>query len=75
MIQAQMEVLVGDVNVKGSLDCRDCETVEFQVLRAQRRAKSKLTAPGFRRADFGLFKYLLGRVLWDKILGKGTQET
>lgn len=30
----------------------------------------------FRRADFGFFRDLLGRVLWDKPLeGRGTQES
>lgn len=63
-----------DVKAKGSLGCSDRDIVEFQILRAQRRVKSKLTAPGLRRPDFALFKYLLGRLPWDKALSNVTQE-
>ncbi|KFQ04942.1 hypothetical protein N329_07333, partial [Haliaeetus albicilla] len=39
-------------------------------------AHSKLTTLDFRRADFGLFRDLLGRVPWDKALeGRGAQES
>ena len=55
----------GNVKVKGSFDCSDREMVEFRMLKGGRRIKSKLTALGFRRADFGLFKGMLGRVPWD----------
>lgn len=47
----------------------------IRFLRAERRVKSKLITMDFRWADFGSFKDLLGRVLWDKALeGRGTQE-
>jgi len=62
------EGLVGNVKLKGSLGCSDHEMVEFKILRAKRRAHSKLTTLVFRRADFGLFR--------DKVLeGRGTQES
>ncbi|GAB0180871.1 hypothetical protein GRJ2_000552400 [Grus japonensis] len=68
--------LVGNVKFKGSLGCSDHEMVEFKILRAVRRVHSKLTALDFRRADFGLFRDLLGRVPWDKALkGRGAQES
>lgn len=36
----------------------------------------KLTTMEFRRADFGLFKVLLGRMPWDKALeGRRAQES
>ncbi|KFQ96524.1 hypothetical protein Y956_02301, partial [Nipponia nippon] len=39
-------------------------------------AHSKLTTLDFRRADFDLFRDLLGRVPWDKALeGRGAQES
>ncbi|KFW77528.1 hypothetical protein N336_11811, partial [Phalacrocorax carbo] len=39
-------------------------------------AHSKLTALDFKRADFGFFRDLLGRVPWDKALeGRGDQES
>jgi len=50
--------------------------VEFKILRAVRRACSKLTTLDFSRAEFGLFRDLLGRVPWDKALeGRGAQES
>ncbi|GAB0193347.1 nucleoside diphosphate kinase 6 [Grus japonensis] len=68
LVLTNKEGLVGDVKLKGSLGCRDHETVEFKILRAVRRAHSKLTALDFRRADFGLFRDLLGRLPRDKAL-------
>ncbi|KFV19046.1 hypothetical protein N340_08358, partial [Tauraco erythrolophus] len=39
-------------------------------------AHSRLTALSLRKADFGLFRDLLGRVQWDKALeGRGAQES
>lgn len=49
--------------------------VEFEVLGAVGMAHSKLTTLDFRRLDFGLFRDLLVRVSWDKILeGEGAQK-
>lgn len=42
--------------------------VEFRILRRMRRVKNKLSTLEFRRADFGLFKGLLGSILRDKAL-------
>jgi len=68
------EGLVGNVKLKGSLGFSDHEMEEFKILRAARRARSKITILDFRRADFGLLRVLLGRVPWDKTLeGRGTQ--
>ncbi|GAB0209831.1 hypothetical protein GRJ2_003448800 [Grus japonensis] len=60
LVLTNKEGLVGDVKLKGSLGCSDHEMVEFRILRAARRACSKLTTLDFRRADFGLFRDLLG---------------
>ncbi|GAB0176056.1 hypothetical protein GRJ2_000070800 [Grus japonensis] len=50
--------------------------VEFKILRAARRAHSKLTTLDFRKADFGLFRDLLGRIPWDKALeGRGARDS
>ena len=63
---------MGNMKLKGSLGCSGHEMVEFKILRATRRVRSKLTTLDFRRADFGLFRNLLSRVLWDKALkGRG----
>ncbi|GAB0204079.1 mitochondrial enolase superfamily member 1 [Grus japonensis] len=76
LILTNKEGLVGDVKLKGSLGCSDHKMVEFRILRAVRRARSKLTALDFRRADFGLFRDLLGRIPWDKVLeGRGAQDS
>ncbi|GAB0208438.1 hypothetical protein GRJ2_003309500 [Grus japonensis] len=74
LVLTNKEGLVGDVKLKGSLGCNDHKMVEFRILRAARRARSKLTALDFRRADLGLFRDLLGRIPWDKALeGRGAQ--
>ncbi|KAJ7410474.1 mitochondria-eating protein [Willisornis vidua] len=51
-----------------SLDCSGHDAVEFEILGATRRVISNLATLHFRRANFGLFKDLLGRVLWDIVL-------
>ncbi|GAB0183467.1 hypothetical protein GRJ2_000812000 [Grus japonensis] len=76
LVLTNKEGLVGDVKLKGSLGCSDLKMVELRILRAARRACSKLTTLDFRRADFGLFRDLLGRVPWDKALeGRGAQDS
>ncbi|GAB0185492.1 hypothetical protein GRJ2_001014500 [Grus japonensis] len=76
LVLTNKEGLVGDVKLKGSLGCSDHEMVEFKILRAARRAHSKLTTLDFRRADFGLFRDLLARIPWEKALeGRGAQDS
>ncbi|GAB0203984.1 mitochondrial enolase superfamily member 1 [Grus japonensis] len=76
LVLTNKEGLVGDIKLKGSLGCRDHEMVEFRILRAARRVRSKLSTLDFRRADFGLFRDLLGRIPWDKTLeGRGAQDS
>ncbi|GAB0176269.1 mitochondrial enolase superfamily member 1 [Grus japonensis] len=76
LVVTNKEGLVGDVKLKGSLGCSDHKMVEFRILRAARRVHSKLTTLDFRRADFGLFRDLLGRIPWDKALqGRGAQDS
>ena len=65
LVLTKKEGLVGNVKLKGSLGCSDHEMVGFRILRAARRVHSKLTTLDFRRAHFGLFRDLLGRVPWD----------
>ncbi|GAB0206940.1 mitochondrial enolase superfamily member 1 [Grus japonensis] len=76
LILTNEEGLVGDVKLRGSLGCSAHEMVEFKILRAARRAHRKLTTLDFRRADFGLFGDLLGRIPWDRALeGRGAQDS
>lgn len=66
---------MGNVKLKHRLDCGDHEMVEFEILRTDRRAHSKLIILDSRRADFGLFKGLPGRMPWDGVLEeRGTQR-
>ncbi|GAB0188073.1 hypothetical protein GRJ2_001272600 [Grus japonensis] len=76
LVLTNKEGLVGNMKLKGSLGCSDHEMVEFKILRAVRRAHSKLTTLDFGRADFGLFRDPPGRVPSDKALeGRGAQES
>ena len=76
LVLTNKEGLVGSVKLKGSLGCSDHEMVKFKIPRSVRRTHSKLTTLDFRRADFGLFRDLLGRVVWDKALEeRGAQES
>lgn len=64
-----------NVRLEGSLNCEDHE-MEFEILKAPRKAHRKLTTLDFRRADFGLHRDLVCRVSWDKALeGRGAQES
>ncbi|GAB0181788.1 mitochondrial enolase superfamily member 1 [Grus japonensis] len=76
LVLTKKERLVEDVKVGGSLGCNDHEMVEFRILRGRSRAISRTTTLDFRRANFGLFKDLLGRISWVRALeGKEAQET
>jgi len=69
------EGLVGDVVVGGHLGLNDHEMIEFSVRGEVKRGVSKTTTMASRRADFGLFRTLVERVLWERVLkGKGVQE-
>lgn len=61
LVLTNQEELVGNVKLKGNLDCSDHETVGFEILRTVRRVHSKLTTLDLRRSNFGLFRDLLGR--------------
>ncbi|GAB0209089.1 hypothetical protein GRJ2_003374600 [Grus japonensis] len=68
LVLTNKEGLVGDVKVGGSLGCNDHEMVEFRILRGRSRTMSRITTLDFRRANFGLFKALLGKIPWVKTL-------
>ncbi|GAB0190586.1 mitochondrial enolase superfamily member 1 [Grus japonensis] len=76
LVLTNKEGLVEDLKVGGSLGCSDHEMVEFRILCGRSRAVNRITTLDFRRANFGLFKDLLGRIPWIKVLeGKGAQES
>ena len=63
------------VKVEGSLGCSD-EMMEFRISCGRNRIPSRITALDFSRANFGLFKQLLGEIPWDRVLeGKGAQDS
>lgn len=61
LVLTSKEGQVRNAKLKGSLRCSDHEMVEFRILKAARRAHSKVTTLDFRRADIGLFRDLLGK--------------
>ena len=76
LVLTNKEGLVEDVKVGGSLGCSDHEMVEFRILHGRSRAITRITTLDFRRANFGLFKDLLGRIPRISALeGRGTQES
>ena len=66
---------MGDVEVGGCLGQSDHDMVEFSILGGGRRGNSKTATLDFRRADFELFRRLVGRVPWGSVLeSKGVQD-
>jgi len=75
LVLTNKEELVEDVKVGGRLSCSDHEMVEFRILREGSRVISRIKTSDLRRAKFGLFKELLGGILWARALeGRGVQE-
>ncbi|KAK4821107.1 hypothetical protein QYF61_013445 [Mycteria americana] len=69
------EGLVSHVMVGGHLGQSHHETIDFSILGEVRRGVSRSATLDFQRADFGLFRRLVDRVLWEAALkGKGVQE-
>jgi len=75
LVLTNKEGLVKDVKVGGRLGCSNHEMVEFTILRGGSRVISRIKTLDFRRANFGLFKELLGRIPWARAVeGRGVQE-
>ena len=67
------EGLVGDVEVGAVLD--RVTVVEFLIFGGARRGNSKTATLDFQRADFELFRRLVGGVPWGSVLkSKGVQD-
>ncbi|KAJ7427523.1 hypothetical protein WISP_06092 [Willisornis vidua] len=62
LVLTSKEGLVGNVKLWGKFGCSNHKMVPFENLEAVRRVHSKLVSLDFRRADFGLFRHVLGRV-------------
>ena len=68
--------LVRDVEAVGSLGNSNHRMMEFRILQGRSKAKSRITTLGFRSADSGLFRALLGRNPWDAALERrGVQKS
>jgi len=76
LVLTNKEGLVEDVKAGDSLGCSDHEMVEFRILRGGSRAISRIKTLDFRRANFGLFKDLLGGIPWIRALeSRGIQKS
>lgn len=62
------EGLVGDVMVGGCLGHRGNEMVEFKIFIVLGKKDSRVAALGFRRANFKLFRELLGKGPWESAI-------
>jgi len=75
-VLTNQEGLVEHVKVGGSLSCSDDEMVKFRILCGGSSVISMIETLDFRRANFGLFKDLLGGIPWVRALeGRGVQES
>jgi len=75
-VLTKKEGLVENVKVGGRLGCSDHEIMNLRILCGGGRTVSRIKSLDFRRAKFGLFKKLLGEILWVRALaGRGGQES
>jgi len=75
LLFTNIEGLVGDVVVRGRLRLNNHEMMEFSGHGEVKRVVSKTITMDFQRADSGLFRTLVERVPWERVLkGKGVQE-
>jgi len=76
LVLMNKEGLVEDVKAGGSLSSSDHEMVNFRILRGGSRVISKIKTLDFKRANFGLFRDLLGEIPWVRALeGRGVQQS
>lgn len=64
LVFTSKEGVVRNMQLKGRLCCSDHKAVKFQILGIVRSMHTKLTTLEFRRADWALFRDLLGKMLW-----------
>jgi len=74
LVLTNKEGLVEDVKAGGNLGSSDHEMVNLKILCGGSRVISRIKTLDFRRANFGLFKELLGGIPWVRALeGRGVQ--
>ncbi|PKU33700.1 glycerol kinase [Limosa lapponica baueri] len=69
LVLTNKEGLVEGIKVGGSLGCSDHEKIEFRFVGSMRKT-SRTATLDFRRANFDLFKKLLGEIPWDRCIPK-----
>jgi len=75
LVTVNKDGLAEDVKAGGSLGCSDHAMVNFRILCGGSRAISRIKTLDLRRANFGLFKEILGGIPWVRALeGRGVQE-
>ncbi|PKU33295.1 rna-directed dna polymerase from mobile element jockey-like [Limosa lapponica baueri] len=76
LVLTNKEGLVEDIKVGGSLGCSDHEKTEFRIVGSMCKTTSRTETLDFRKANFSLFKKLLGEIPWVRALeGRGAQES
>ena len=71
-----MDELMKDVNVGGSLGCSDHAWVEFTMMRDMGQVRSTVRTLNSRRVIFQLFKELVNRTHWETALrNKGAEQS
>jgi len=75
LVLTNKEGLVEAVKVGGRLSCSDHGMVEFRILHGGSRAISRIKTLDLRKANFGVFRELLGRIPWARAFeGRKVQE-
>ncbi|PKU28282.1 glycerol kinase [Limosa lapponica baueri] len=76
LVLTNKEGLVEGTKVGGSLGCSDHQKIEFRIMGSMCKTTSRIETLDFRRANFDLFKNLLGEIPWVRALeGRGAQES
>lgn len=68
LLLVNREGLVDDMKVGGRLEHNDHESIGFSIHGKIRRGLNSTATLDFRRADFGLLRRLVNRVLWEVVL-------
>lgn len=68
LVLTNKEGLIGNVKAKGSLGCSNHEIVDFRILHGSENVVSRTAVLDFRRANFHLFKAILGIIPWVRAL-------
>ena len=65
LLPANKEELSGIVKINGNLGCGDHVLMEFMIQKGERKASSRVQIMHLRKADFGLFRKLVGGTAWE----------